>query len=175
MKKILFILAGIFCFCLSGICQERHEMEKMRVKFESCEYNKSRRIEKVHRNKRDLIRGESSAYILAKNNPLPASTSPYAEYLLSSGMAGGTYEVTVGYRAIKNGKYTGEPKIIMGFDENKRESIILNYVDHTKRKSVDFKTNFLRGKNHILRVWLPTPGVEIDYIEIRKKLVNSKN
>lgn len=172
MKRLLFLLLVLFGVLNFSYAQERHELENMRVKIQSDEFNKSRKIEKKKSGVRDYIYGDPLAYALSKTKPLGKLIAPSAEYLIKTKLAGGTYEVTIGYRALKSDKFTGDPEIILGFDELPTKEISLDYSKNVKKKKVDFKVNFLRGKNHKLKLYLTTPNVEIDYIEVRKKLIN---
>ncbi len=177
MKEQIMKRLVVLCLLLCGIslfsyAQDRHELDNMHVKINSNEFSKSRRIDHKKSGSRDYIYGESSAYLLTKNKPLSRLSAPYAQYPIKAGMAGGTYRITIAYRADKTDKYTGDPMIIVGFDEKETEEIMLDKTSRVKKKTIDFKTSMLRGKNHILKLWLPTPGVEIDYIEIRRKLIN---
>ena len=42
------------------------------------------------------------------------------------------------------------------------------------RISADFDVSLLRGKRHLLKIWLPSKGVMIEKIEIRRRLINKK-
>ena len=120
-----------------------------------------------------LFRSESSAYVLTKTKPLSKLSAPYAEFPFQANIPGGTYRITIAYRADKTNKYDGDPMIIVGMDALSTEDIELDYTSRVKKKTVDFKAKALRGKKHTLKLWLPTPGVEIDYVEIRRKLISN--
>ena len=96
----------------------------------------------------------------------------YVFYPIKTELSGGSYEITVAYRAKNNKNYTCKPQIIIGFDELETETVDLDYTNSVKKKKISFKSKVLRGKNHVVKVWLTTPQVEIDYIEVRRKLLN---
>ena len=88
-------------------------------------------------------------------------------------MAGGTFKVTVTYKIskveLKNKNTQRFVKIAL--DENKADQIELKESNSGYlRASAEFNLKFLRGKNHVLKLWLPSKGVMIDKIEIRRKL-----
>ena len=173
MRKLL--LSGLLLCGISAgmIAQERAELSNMQVKINALDYNKSRKIEQKKSGSRDYIYGESSAYVLTKTKPLSKLSAPYAEFPFQANIPGGTYRITIAYRADKTNKYDGDPMIIVGMDALSTEDIELDYTSRVKKKTVDFKAKALRGKKHTLKLWLPTPGVEIDYVEIRRKLINN--
>lgn len=37
-----------------------------------------------------------------------------------------------------------------------------------------FNVKFLKGKNHTVKIWFPTEGVEIHRVEVNKALINKK-
>lgn len=172
MKRLLMLCVILLSVINFVSAQDRHELKNMHVKVQSHEFNKSRKIEKRKKGTRDYIYGDLSAYAFSKSKPMSKLTAPSAEYLLQTGLAGGSFEVTIAYRAEKNDKYNVDPEIEIGFDEFASKNIKLDYTKLVKRKSVTFKVSLLKGKKHKLKLWFTTPNVEVDYVEIRRKLIN---
>ncbi len=176
MKNFLRLCA----LCIVGLvttvqAQERHEMDNMKVTIESDAYKKARKMEHQKSGKRSYIFGEESAYKRANGKPLSRLVSPYAEFPIKAGMVGGDYKVTIVYRITNNAASDLTPEVIIGFDEEKAQTVELKKIKNlVQKKSIDFDANLLRGKNHIVKLWLTTEGVEIDRIEVRRKLINSK-
>ena len=132
------------------------------VTINAVDYRNSRNIEKVNENGREFIKAKDSKLV-----------QPYAEYGIKSKMAGGTFKVTVTYKIskeeLKNKNTQRFVKIAL--DEHKADEIELK-ESHSGylRASSEFDMKFLRGKNHVLKLWLPSKGVMVDKIEIRRKL-----
>lgn len=157
---ISFVLSVGFIF---GQEQERHQMNNSFVSINAVDFRNSRNIERVKENGRD--------FITAKN---PKLTQPYAEYGIKSKMAGGVFKVTITYKISKEElKNKNSRKIVkIALDEHKAEEIELKENNSGYlRASSEFDIKFLRGKNHVLKLWLPSKGVLIDKIEIRRKLI----
>lgn len=171
MRKLIALIllfVGIGSFVAAS---ERHELENMRVKIESTEHGRSSRIKQTESGNKTYIQGDNSAYILSRNKSLSKLSAPYVFYPIKTELMGGSYEVTVAYRAKNNKNYSCKPEIIIGFDELDTETVSLDYTNNVKKKKISFKSSLLRGKNHLIKVWLVTPQVEIDYIEVRRKII----
>ena len=151
MKNFITLMCFLLALCGTVKADERHEFDKMRVKFESNQFSKSNKIKETSATKRDYIQGESSAYALSKNKVLTRLTAPYVHYPIRTEMPGGTYEVTIAYRAKKDSKYSTKPEILVSFDEFDSEKVSLDFTNTIKRKKVDFKTNLLKGKKHTIK------------------------
>ncbi|MEG1587477.1 MAG: hypothetical protein RR346_11465, partial [Bacteroidales bacterium] len=79
---------------------------------------------------------------------------------------GGKYNITIHYRIEKN-KLPDNARIQVGLDlQSAQEVEIKSKVISTVKVSFDAK--LLKGKNHTLKLWLPSEGVEIQKIEIRR-------
>ncbi len=170
MKKFLFLLSTIlFISTISVVAQDKHEMQNMRVSILSKEHKNSRFIEEGSSKGKEYIQGKKSSYNKKGESVNKKSLAPYAEYGISSGLAGGTYEVTVHYILDKNAT-PDEPQIILGMDLlDSQELTIKNKLINTVK--ADFKVKALRGKNHTLKIWLPSQGVRVHKFEVRKKLI----
>ena len=100
---------------------------------------------------------------------------PYAEYGIKSKMAGGKFKVTITYKIdkseLKNNKKASR-FVRLALDEHSPIDIELKESSSGYLKaSGEFNLKFLRGKNHVVKVWLPSKGVMIDKIDIRRKLL----
>lgn len=171
MKKILFPLFLILSsISIQLSAQDKHEMDNMRVTVSADVYKSSRFIEKGKDKGKSYITGKSSSYNKKGESANKKALAPYAEYSLSSKMSGGTYEVTVYYTLDKKNT-PDNPIVIVGMDLLDTEEIaIKNKLINTVK--ADFKVKALRGKNHTLKIWLPSQGVEINKFEVRRKLIN---
>ncbi len=173
MKKILLLVAFIASFVsLSVSAQEKHELENMRVSVPATAYKSSRFLENGTNKNKDYIQGKKSSYNKKGESANKKTLAPYAEYSLSSKLAGGTYEVTVYYTLDKKNT-PDEPIVIVGLDllEGQEMPIKNKLVNSVK---ADFKVKTLRGKNHTLKLWLPSQGVQVNKIDVRRKLINGK-
>ncbi len=171
MRRFLLLTALLLSIVsLVVSAQDAHEMENMRVSVSATAYKSSRFIEKGTSKGKEYIEGRSSAYNKKGEAANFKALAPYAEYSLSSKMSGGTYEVTVYYTLDKKNA-PDDPQIILGMDLLDTQDVtIKNKLINTVK--ADFKVKALRGKNHILKVWLPSEGVQINKFEIRRKLIS---
>ena len=91
---------------------------------------------------------------------------------MSSKLAGGTYEVTIHYNLDKS-TIPDEPIVLVGMDLlDAKEIAIKNKLINTVK--ADFKVKSLRGKNHTLKLWLLSQGVQVNKIDVRRKLISKK-
>ena len=172
MKKLITLILLLICANIFISAQDRHELDNMRVKIETNEHVRSSRVKESVDGNKTYMQGDNSAYILSRSKALSKLSSPYVYYPIKTELSGGSYEITVGYRAKNNKNYTCKPQIIIGFDELETETVNLDYTNSVKKKKINFKSKVIRGKNHVVKIWLTTPQVEIDYIEVRRKLIN---
>ena len=174
MKIVLFLVTLIIAFVSINLsAQDSHDMDNMRVSNPATEFKSSRFIETGTNKSKDYIQGKSSSYNKKGESANKNLLAPYAEYAISSKMSGGTYEITVYYTLDKNNT-PDEPIVIVGMDLQGNEEIaIKNKLINTVK--ADFKVKALRGKNHTLKVWLPSQGVQINKFEIRRKIFSSKS
>lgn len=176
MKRLIFLFTIFFSFLsltLSAQSNDKHEMENMRASVTATEFNNSRYIETVTRKNKEYIQGKKSSYNKKGVSVNKKTLAPYAEYALKSKLAGGTYNVTV-YYDIDKKTAPDEPVIIVGMDLLDTEEItIKNKLVNSVRTS--FKVKALRGKNHTLKIWLPSQGVGISRIEVGRALISKKD
>ena len=164
MKQLFYtLLLLITSFNLSySQDSDRHQMNNSFVSINAVDYRSSRIIENFRDNGRDFITAKDSKLL-----------QPYAEYGIRSKMAGGTFKVTITYKITKEELKNKDTKrfVKLALDENKAEEIELK-ESHSGylRASAEFNLKFLRGKNHVVKLWLPSKGVMVDKIEIRRKL-----
>ena len=172
MKKFLFLTLSLIAF-ISISAQETHDMDNMRASINAKAYKSSRFLEEGTNKSKDYIQGKSSSYNKKGESVNKKALAPYAEYALSSKMSGGTYEVTVYYTLDKDNT-PDEPIIVLGMDLQDTEEIAIKSKLINTVKA-DFKVKALRGKNHLLKVWLPSQGVQINKFEVRRKIFSSKS
>ena len=174
MKKVLFLVTLIISFISINLsAQDSHDMDNMRVSIPATEFKSSRFIETGTNKSKDYIQGKSSSYNKKGESANKNLLALYEEYAISSKMSGGTYEITVYYTLDKNNT-PDEPLVMVGMDLQGNEEIaIKNKLINTVK--ADFKVKALRGKNHTLKVWLPSQGVQINKFEIRRKIFSSKS
>ncbi len=173
MKKKLFLLfIAIIVSTLSISAQDYHEMENMRVSISAKDYKNSRFIESGIEKEKEYIEGKKTSYNKDGNANSGRALQPYAEYVITSQMAGGTYEVTVYYTLDKDNT-TETPLVTVGFNLLEPQELPIKNKLINSVKS-DFKVNLLKGKNHTLKIWLPSQGVRVNKIDVRKKIINSK-
>ncbi len=168
------MLSFLIAFSVSLFAQsdERHAMTNSSVTINAVDYRKSRSIDKVKDGSREFIIGKKSVYNLAGSKDPSKLLQPYAEYIVKSKWAGGTFKVTVTYKIDKDERKENANKtrkVRIGLDENSPMEIELkNSSSGYLKASSEFKINFLRGKNHTVKVWLPSKGVMIDKVEMRR-------
>ena len=151
---------------------EKHELENMRVTIQAAQYTNSKFVEKETIKGKEYIMGKASSY--NKKGEANAGTllQPNAEYRIKSKMAGGTYNVTV-YYAIDKDKAPEHPKISIGINTQKAQEIEIKdkLVNSVK---ASFKVNFLKGKQHTVKLWFPSEGVKVREIRIVKAILPKK-
>ncbi len=175
MKKLIFLfslLITTLSFSVSAQSDDSHDMSNMRVSINATQFNDSRFLETTTVKSKDYIQGKSSAYNKKGESANKKLLAPYAEYDVKSKLPGGTYNVTVYYDIDKNNT-PDEPIILVGMDlQDPEEIIIKNKLINSVRTSLKVKA--LRGKNHKLKVWMPSQGVRINRIEVSRALINKK-
>ncbi|MEG1616385.1 MAG: hypothetical protein RR202_09880 [Bacteroidales bacterium] len=174
MKKFtLSLLALVMSFStLLFADDDKHELTNYTVSVPATDYKSSRFLEKSETNGKDYIHGKGSSYNKKGEAISGKALWPYADYVLSSKLMGGTYTVTVHYRIDKD-KTPDNPRILVGMDlleaqELQVEKKLFNTVKAT------FNTKLLKGKNHTLKVWFPCEGVEIQKFEVRRAIITKK-
>ena len=151
---------------------EKHDLEHMRVTINATAYKNSQFIERETIKGKEYIMGKSSSYNKQGESNAGTLLQPNAEYVIRSKMAGGTYHVTVFY-ALDKDKLPEQPKISIGINTQKAQQIeikdkLVNSVKAT------FKVNFLKGKQHTVKLWFPSEGVKVREIRIAKALLPQK-
>lgn len=174
MRFKLFLVALLSVISTSFIQasnEGKHEMSNMRVSIQATDFRNSRHIDQVDHNKKTYIKGKDSKYKQKESNRL---LQPFVDYVFSSKLAGGEYVVTCFYRVDKK-VANDECFLTLGVDEMSPRRLDIKESFGTHRISQTFDVKFLRGKNHTLKLWLPSKGVMIEKFEVRKKIINSKN
>ena len=174
MKKFSLLL---FVFIISSVAifaQEVHEMENMRVSINAIESKNTRSIETTKNNGKDYIAGKSSCY--NKNGQAKGGKLlwPYAEYAIESKLSGGDYIITVFYK-IDSKNAPSDAKILVGMDLLEAEELAVEKKLLNNSVKATFSPKLLKGKNHTLKIWLPSKGVEIDRFEVRRALIKKKD
>ena len=175
MKKLIFLLTILFTsFSLSVSAQsdDNHEMDNMRVSIDATQFNDSRFLETTTVKSKNYIQGKSSSYNKKGESANKKLLAPYAEYDIKSKLPGGSYNVTVYYDIDKNNT-PDEPIILVGMDlQDPEEIAIKNKLINSVRTTLKVKA--LRGKNHKLKIWMPSQGVRINKIEVSRAIFNKK-
>ena len=152
---------------------QKHELENMRVTIQASDYKNSKFIEKEVVKGKEYIKGKASSYNRHGEANATTLLQPCAEYAIKSKLPGGTYNVTVFY-AIDKDKAPETPQISIGINTQKAQHIeIKNKLVNSVKAS--FKVNFLKGKNHTVKVWFPSEGVKIREIKIARALLPKKD
>ncbi|MGL5272117.1 MAG: hypothetical protein ACRC8J_01360 [Phocaeicola sp.] len=178
MKKIIFSLLTLLgVTATSAVAQqsERHEMTGTSVTINAPDYRTSRSIDKITEDGREFIMGKDRVYNNAKNGEPTNALQPYAEYAIKSQMSGGRFVVTITYKIEKEERKANKNTnryIRLALDEHSPERIELkNSAAGYLKATAEFDMAFLRGKNHVVKLWLPSKGVMIDKIAIRRKII----
>lgn len=168
------MMTAILMLGIDVKAQERHQMSNSHVTINTKDYRSSRSTEIVNEGSRDFIKGKNKVYDNAKNGTPSKLLQPYAEYAFKSKLAGGTFRVTITYKIDSKERKENKNasrKIRLGLDEKTPMEFDLKDSSSGYLKvTQDFKISFLRGKNHVLKLWLPSKGVMVDKIDIRKKI-----
>ncbi len=173
MKLIsVFLLLFIPLMVIAQTTDDKHDMKNFHVSIAANKYKSSRFLDKKLSGEKEYIFGKSSNYNKKGIANGGKALWPYAEYIISSKMPGGTYTVTVHYRIDKE-KAAEQSKIMIGMDMVGSEEVeikksLLNVAKAT------FNVKFLKGKKHTVKIWFPTEGVEIHKIDVNKALINKK-
>ncbi|MGL4851770.1 MAG: hypothetical protein ACRC3Z_03865 [Phocaeicola sp.] len=175
-KTILSLLVLLLAVVIPVLAQsDRHEMTGTSVTINALDYRNSRSLDKVTEDRREFIKGKDRVYDNAKNGEPTKALQPYAEYAIKSQMTGGRFVVTVTYRIDKEERKANKKEdryIRLALDEHSAERIELkNSAAGYLQASAEFDMAFLRGKNHVVKLWLPSKGVMIDKISIRRKII----
>lgn len=162
-------------FALPSLAQDnnKHEMENLHVTIPATDYKSSHFIEKEVIGGKEYIVGKPSSY--KKNGEANAGIllQPYAEYVISSKLPGGSYHVLVYYTLDKE-KTPDTPKISISMNTQKAQEIELTSKQLKKYAKATFKVNFLKGKKHTVKIWLPSEGVRVREIKVMRAIFNSK-
>lgn len=173
-KIFISLVTVVLCTFSSYAQEERHEMENMHVTIPATEYKSSHFIEKEIVKGKEYITGKSSSY--KKNGEANVGTllQPYAEYVISSKLPGGSYHVLVYYTLDKE-KTPDTPKISISMNTQKAQEVELTSKQLKKYAKATFKVNFLKGKKHTVKIWFPSQGVRVSEIKVMRALFNSKD
>lgn len=176
MNKLLksLILCFVATLAIYAQTDERHQMSNSHVSINAIDFRSSRNLETVKDGNRDFIMGKAKTYDNAKDGEPGKLFQPYAEYGIKSKMAGGTFKVTIIYKIDKEERKENKGatrKVRLALDEHSPVEIELKESGLGYLKAVqEFDMKFLRGKNHVVKLWLPSRGVMVDKIDIRRKL-----
>lgn len=166
----LVLLFSVSVFSIFAESDGKHQMSNMTVTIKAPEFRNSRHIETHEQNGKTYIKGKDSRY---KDKETSRLTQPFVDYIFSSKSLGGDFVVTCVYRVDKK-KANDECFITLGVDELEPQRLDIKEGLGTHRISHTFDVKLLRGKNHTLKLWLPSKGVLVERFEIRRKLINSK-
>lgn len=170
LRALSFLLALTTVLSVFAKDDNKNEMSNMFVKINATEYRNSRHIEKTEVSNKTHIKGKDNRY---KDKESNRASQPYAEYPFSTNVVGGDFVVTCIYRVDKkNAK--DECFITLGLDELEPQRLDIKENMGVQRISHTFDVKMLRGKNHVLKLWLPSKGVMVERFEIRRKLISSK-
>lgn len=171
LKKIIIALI-LFSFYLpinlNAQETETHQLKNWHIAFSANEHIKSRFLDRKVIGNKEFVTGKKSSYDKSGDAKGAKMLWPYAEYRIKSKVPGGRYTVSVHYRIDKKSA-ADQPKIELGMDHiNSKEVIINNKLLNIVKASFDVK--FLKGKQHTVKIWFPSQGVEIHKIEVNKAL-----
>lgn len=170
MKRSTFFLTALF-LSLSAVlfANDKHEMENYHASIDATAHKNARFVETKTVNGKEYVYGKGTSYNKKGEAVTGKALWPYAEYSLASKTAGGKYNLTIYYRIDKN-KIPDNPRILVGLDlQEAQELEIKSKVINTVKVSFDAK--LLKGKSHTIKLWLPSEGVEIQKIEVRRSLL----
>ncbi len=174
-KLILsFFTFSIIAFSINAQDEKtKHEMENMHVSIQASQYKSGKFIEKEEIKGKEYIFGKSSSYNKEGKANAGILLQPHAEYVIKSKLPGGTYNVTVFYHIDKD-KAPENPKISVGMDLQKVQELEVKdkLIDRVK---TSFKVNFLRGKQHTVKLWFPSAGVMVREINISRAILPKKD
>ena len=167
---ILFLSSGLTSLHAQD---STHKLENMHVTIQATDYKHSKFVEHETIKRKEYIFGKATSY--KKNGEANAGImlQPYADYVIKSNMAGGSYNVTIHYQIDKE-TAPKNPMLAIAIDAQKPQYIeIKNKLVNTVK--ANFKVKFIKGKSHTIRVWFPSQGVKINELKINKALVNKKS
>ena len=131
----------------------------------ASQYRDSRYIEVGRGIGNTAIRGKKGRYNHLGEATGPISNWPYAEYKLQGCSQGGEYLVTVKYKLDK--KLTPKkPHLIIGMDNLNTKN--LNLKSKSGSVKATFRANNLNRDIHSVKLWLPSDGVIIEKIEVKR-------
>lgn len=182
MKKLLFIITAFFMISGAIMAQndnERHyrpSVNQNRPSNNNSNYNKtitlsadqyrhSRFIETVRGRYNRSITGRKSSYNRYGEANGARLVWPMAEYSLNSRERGGEYTITVHYKTNKR-LLPRDPYILLGINTQNPASLKIRKSSGTVKAT--FRTNYNKS-NHDVKIWLPSEGVEIEKIEVKRK------
>ncbi len=175
LERIFISLVIVVLCTFSSYAQDdRHEMENLHVTIPATEYKSSRFIEKVVIKGKDYITGKSSSYKKSGEANAGILLQPHAEYVISSKLPGGSYHILVYYTLDKENT-PDNPKISISMNTQKAQEVELTSKQLKKYAKATFKVNFLKGKNHTVKIWLPSQGVRVSEIKVMRALFSSKD
>lgn len=170
MKLVVWIL--LFLMSLGSVvnAKERHEMKTWGLTIESNEYRKGRKVECIKSKKRNYIKGDENAY-RQNGIPLERYEAPYVEFPIETKLPGGEFYITVVYRITGDFAELRKQILYLEMDNMGAKQVELKRVRGLiLRHTSEFKVNTWKGNKHMVKLWLPTEGVEVDKLEIRRKL-----
>lgn len=175
MKKLslLFttLLLSVSVFLYAD--DDKHELENMHASIDAIAHKNARHITTKEQGNKEYIFGKTTSYNKKGEAIGGKILWPYAEYAFASKMTGGQYNITVHYR-IEKDKLPSNARILVGLDlQEAKELEIKQKLINTVKATFD--AHLLKGKNHTIKLWLPSEGVEIQKIEVRRALIKKKD
>ncbi len=140
--------------------------KKYNTTLSPSQFKNSRFIEASRWGNKNFIKGRSGSYDRRGDAHGARGIWPYAEYRLSGAPKDGEYTVTVYYSTEKR-LLPNRPYILVGM--NNQDPRTLN-VKNTKSGSVKatFKLSSFGKDTPSVKLWLPSDGVQIEKIDIRR-------
>lgn len=173
-KSILFFTILFFSLSVSLFADDsRHELENMHASIEATAHKSARHIRVNNQNNKESITGKATSYNKKGEAIGGKILWPYAEYAFASKLTGGQYNITVHYRIDKD-KLPSNARLLVGLDlQEAKELEIKQKLINTVKATFD--AHLLKGKNHTIKLWLPSEGVEIVKVEVRRALIKKKD
>ncbi|MGL4293501.1 MAG: hypothetical protein ACRCSQ_07995 [Bacteroidales bacterium] len=175
MRKISLLITAV-CISVSSLVfanDDKHEMENYHAKIDATEHHNSRFIESKTVKGKEYVHGKGSSYNKKGEANGGKALWPYMEYKIASKTGGGKYNLTIHYRVEKD-KLPDNPRILVGMDLQDAQELEIKQKVLNNTVKASFHANFLKGKNHNIKIWLPSEGVEIERIDVRRALIAGK-
>lgn len=151
---------------------DKHELENLHVTIPATEFKSSQFLDKEVIKGKTYIKGKSSSYNKKGEANAKTLLQPNAEYVIKSKLPGGTYNVTVFY-VLDEKEMPEKPMISVGMNMQKAQHLEIEKKLINSVKA-SFKVNFIKGKQHTLKIWFPSEGVKVREIRIARALLPKK-